>query len=483
MTRIEALRSAIDALAERSNTLRGTLQEYATRDGDPSDEERAQFAIDLAEFNSAGPELERMRGELAAFEAVANAPEQAREVPTSPTLIVRAATQQSMRAGVEFGSPEEVRSAALRAAESEMVEVTDQQREAIVDKLRRLDTIDGKLSRHVIAHSRVEYRSAFNKMMTATITGVPARLTDAEHQAMDHARAVTITSGSAGTAIPTPLDPSIILTGTHAGSTNPWRQVCRNVQTMSNTWNGVSSAGITVGYGAEGEEASDNAPTLTAIAMTLYRGRGLVPFSIEAEQDWAGLQSEMMSMFQVAKDDSDESVFSAIAAPATNTPSGFPYLLVTNWSGQIVASTTANAFVVGDVHALEDALAPRFRMNAKWLAAQATYSKIRLFDTSGGAGLWEYIGNGRPNRLLGHDVYESPSIDSTFGSGENYTLFLGDFSQAFIIGDRLGTTVELIPHLFGATNNLPTGQRALFMNWRTGTQVGNQSAAVVLNVT
>jgi predicted phage gp36 major capsid-like protein len=47
----------------------------------------------------------------------------------------------------------------------------------------------------------------------------------------------------------------------------------------------------------------------------------------------------------------------------------------------------------------------------------------------------------------------------------------------------LGTTIDLIPHLFGATNNLPTGQRALFMNWRTGTQVGNQSAVVVLNIT
>jgi HK97 family phage major capsid protein len=461
--------------------LRATLQEYATRDGDPSEEERTQFAADLAEFNEGGPKLEQLRSELAALEAVAAAPEQAREA--SPTLIVAAPKYQSMRAGAEFGTPEEVRSIALRAAESEMVEVTDSQREQIASAVRRLDTMDGKLSRHVIAHSRPEYRSAFNKLMSATLRGLPANLTDAEHQAMEHARAVTITSGSAGTAIPTPLDPSIILTGTHAGSTNPWRQVCRNVQTMANTWNGVSSAGITVGYGAEGEEATDNAPTLTAIAMTLYRGRGLVPFSIEAEQDWAGLQSEMMSMFQTAKDDSDESVFATVAAPATNTPSGFPYLLTTNWSGQIVASTTSNAFVVGDVHALEDALAPRFRLNAKYLAAQAIYSKVRQFDTSGGAGLWTYIGDGRPATLMGHTVYESPSIDSTYGSGENYVLFLGDFSQAFIIGDRLGTTVELIPHLFGATNNLPTGQRGLFMNWRTGTQVGNQSAVVVLNVT
>lgn len=482
MARIEALRSAINAKVERSNALRSALQEYTTRDGDPTAEERAQFEADVAEFEAAGPEIERMQGELAQLVKIAEAPERALEPASGPTMIVRGKQSGSMDLGNEFRSPEEVRSLALAAAERDMVEVEDWQRDNLAGQLRKYDSPDGKLSRHVLAHSRPEYRSAFAKLMTASVRGIPARLTDTEHQAVEFARAVTITSGSAGTAIPTPLDPTLILTGAHNGFGNVWRQICRNVQTMSNTWNGVSTAGITVGYGAEAEEASDNSPTTTAIAMTLYRGRGLVPFSIESEQDWSGMQSEMMNLFQVAKDDNDDSVFSAISAAAANTPSGFPYLLVTNFSGQIVTSAGTDAFAVADLHTLRFTLPRRFRNSAAWLGGALTYGKIRQFTDA--TGLWSpSIADGEPERLLSHNWYESPGIDQTFGSGENYILFFGDFAQAFIIGDRLGTTVELIPHLVGGSNNFPTGERGLFMNWRTGTQIGNQSAVQALNIT
>lgn len=480
MTRIEALRSAINTLTDRHNELRSGLQEYADRDGEPSVEERTQFEADVAEFATVGPEIEARQAELRQLEAIADAPERAREA-ASPTLIVAGQKNVSMREGVEFGTPEQVRSAALRAVD-EIVEVSDETRSAIHDKLVRLDTVDGKLSRHVIAHSRVEYRSAFSKLMTASLRGTLPNLTEAEHRAMEHARAVTITSGSAGTAIPTPLDPTLIVTGAHAGFDNPWRSVARNVQTMSNTWNGVSTAGITVAYGAEAEEAADNAPTTTAIACTLHRGRGLVPFSIEAEQDWAGLQSEITSLFQIAKDDNDEAVFSAIAAPGADTPGGFPHLLTMNWSGQIKASAGANAFAVADVHALYNFLPARFRSRATWIAAAQIFGEIRQFNVSGGSPIMTELTNGMPATILGRPHVEAPSVDSTYGSGENYVLFLAA-PEAFIIADRLGTTVELIPHLFGATNNFPTGQRGLFMNWRTGTQIGNQSAAVTLNVT
>jgi predicted phage gp36 major capsid-like protein len=39
------------------------------------------------------------------------------------------------------------------------------------------------------------------------------------------------------------------------------------------------------------------------------------------------------------------------------------------------------------------------------------------------------------------------------------------------IVDRLGTTIELIPHLFGASNRFPTGQRGLYVYGRTGAGV------------
>jgi hypothetical protein len=44
----------------------------------------------------------------------------------------------------------------------------------------------------------------------------------------------------------------------------------------------------------------------------------------------------------------------------------------------------------------------------------------------------------------------------------------GDFQAGYLIADRLGMSVELVPHLFGATNRFPTGQRGLFAIWRTG---------------
>ena len=194
------------------------------------------------------------------------------------------------------------------------------------------------------------------------------------------------------------------------------------------------------------------------------------------------MQSEISTLFQIAKDDNDEATFSTVAAPPTNTPSGFPYLLVTNWSGQIKASAGGNVFAVADVHALYNFLPARYRTRASWIAAAQIFGEIRQFNVSGGSPIMTELSNGMPATILGRPHVEAPSIDSTYGSGENYVLFLAA-PEAFIIADRLGTTVELIPHLFGATNNFPTGQRGLFMNWRTGTQIGNQSAAVTLNIT
>ena len=49
-------------------------------------------------------------------------------------------------------------------------------------------------------------------------------------------------------------------------------------------------------------------------------------------------------------------------------------------------------------------------------------------------------------------------------------LTIGDFNQ-FAIVDRVGMSVEFIPHLFGGTSNYPTGQRGLYMYWRNSSQV------------
>jgi HK97 family phage major capsid protein len=54
-------------------------------------------------------------------------------------------------------------------------------------------------------------------------------------------------------------------------------------------------------------------------------------------------------------------------------------------------------------------------------------------------------------------------------------MLLGDFSYFKII-DRVGMTVELIPHLFGATNRYPVGQRGFYAYWRNGSKVIDAAA-------
>jgi HK97 family phage major capsid protein len=46
---------------------------------------------------------------------------------------------------------------------------------------------------------------------------------------------------------------------------------------------------------------------------------------------------------------------------------------------------------------------------------------------------------------------------------------IGDWDY-FMIGDHLGMTIEIVPHLFGASRR-PTGERGFFAYWRTGSVV------------
>jgi HK97 family phage major capsid protein len=62
------------------------------------------------------------------------------------------------------------------------------------------------------------------------------------------------------------------------------------------------------------------------------------------------------------------------------------------------------------------------------------------------------------------------------------TIIVGDFQAGYLIDDRLGMSVELIPHLFGAANRFPPGSRGLFAIWRTGGGVTATNALRYLEV-
>ena len=147
------------------------------------------------------------------------------------------------------------------------------------------------------------------------------------------------------------------------------------------------------------------------------------------------------------------------------------------------ATSTSNALVVADLYSVMEAVGPRFRGRASWAMNIAILNDIRQLATANNYHAFTVdLTSGGPSQLLGRPVYESSDMDGTYGSGENYAAVFGDFSS-YVIYDRVGMSVELIPHLFATQNNRPSGQRGFYAHWRVGADSVNDSAFTVLNIT
>jgi len=354
---------------------------------------------------------------------------------------------------------------AMRALElARFPEVNGVTRDAAQEHIANLlegDTADAQLARRILKTGAPQYRSAFRKWMT----GIPM---SGEEQ-----RAFTL--GTTGIPITFTLDPTLIPVS--ASVVNPLRAI-GNVETIvgANEWRGVTGAAITAARATEGTEAGDNTPTLAQPAVVCSRVQAFVPFSVEAEGDWPGMDTSLARLFADSKDDEEATAF----LTGNGTPPN-PFGIQTGVTGTTAASTGLT-ITAANIYALEAALAPRFRPRAQFVANRAMYNIIRALDTAGGAQLWlrigELIGNapassgGNGNtglRLLGYAVNELSTAPATVVNGTKI-MYLGDFSMFKII-DRAGMNLEVIPQLFGATNRFPTGQRGIFAWWRNGSKV------------
>ena len=263
--------------------------------------------------------------------------------------------------------------------------------------------------------------------------------------------------------------------------------------TGSTTWQGVSSAGITASFDLEAAEVSDDSPTLAQPTATLRMARAFVRFSMEAADDWQGMQGDLGKLLSDSKNMLEGSEFTLGWGTAPH-PLGILETANTAGVGTAAFVFTAGtaAFVVGDVYKLENALGPRFRPGATFVGNRATYNAIRQFDTAGGASLFvQNLRGGLSNQvptpgglsteLLGYPTYEDSFMSTTYATTGQLSMILGDFSQ-FVIIDGVGMTIEPIPQMFSTTNGLPSGQRGLFARWRTATAVAAPLAFKILKV-
>jgi HK97 family phage major capsid protein len=347
--------------------------------------------------------------------------------------------------------------------------VDEDKAKAQVERLLKTIDSDGSLARRVVTTTHPDYMRAFGK---AVLQGHTMGLSTVEQAALarTHGGQLSGTGDSGGFAVPVTLDPSVILTSD--GSVNPLRQIARVVQITTAKWQGVTSAGITVSRSAEAAEQAGTKATLAQPEVEPTRVAAFIPFSIEAQQDWTAMQSELAVMLQDAKD--DEEVDSFVNGDGTGQdPSGVVATLDTT-----ALVPDGGTFTAEDVYGLETSLPPRWRQRARFVAAKGAYNKIRALADSDGHDLWVRIGAGQPPEVLGYQAHELSSMDDG-GTADDRYLLLGDFNQ-FIIVDRVGMSVELIPHLFDATTGNPTGERGIFALWRNSSQVLVNNAFRVL---
>lgn len=360
---------------------------------------------------------------------------------------------------------------ALRAIEQHHYETAPDQdavRARIEHLLRTVDQRDGDLARRILVTGTELYDRAFGKACLALNTH---GLTNEERAAL---AVGTTTAG--GFAVPFSLDPTVIMTNNSV--VNPVRQVSRVVTITGKQWQGITSAGISVARAAEAAEASDNSPTVAQPTATPTRVQGFVPFSFEIDQDWSQMRSELAMMFDEAKDVEEATAFTTGSGVDPN-PEGF-ITGISAVGGSVVTAASATALVTADIFLPVNALPPRHVPNASWMANKAVYNVLRQLDTAGGASLWARLAEGRPSRLVDYPVYEASAMTGTLATG-NKVAVLGDFKK-FLIVDRVGMAVELIPHLFGATNRFPTGQRGLYAVWRNTSKVLDPNAFRLLKM-
>jgi HK97 family phage major capsid protein len=333
-------------------------------------------------------------------------------------------------------------------------------------RLLEMDNVHAPLiARHMLLTGSEAYRQGFREY----VQSVGQLTSDILRTAM------SLTAGNGGVLVPFYLDPTIILT--NAGVAGPIRSVATIKTIATKTWEGVTSAGISASWTAEGVETADATPTYVQPTITPVKADAWVFGSYEVFQD-SGFAAELGRLLADAKVRHEEAAFATANTGATR-PRGV-VAAVQAVTASIVAAAATNAFAIGDVYNTSDAVNPRQEARMAWLANKKIYSKIRQFDTSGGGGFWANLGMGRPPQLLGADAYSCSTMASAISTGAN-VLLAGDFSEYYIV-DRVGMSVIYDPVIRSTGNNRPTGQSGWYAFWRVGADVTNADAFRLLQL-
>ena len=450
-------------LEELRNVVAGLRDEVARLAAieDISPEDDAALSAGLDELEARKAELDEAEARQARIDAARAIVTERAPGFDAPQVLKRTATDVDVRSA----SRAEVRDAARKITD-EAGSFVAPERQAFIEGLvsRSTDNSDGDaIARALVATERPAYRSAFLK----AVRGDGALLDDDERRAVAEARAMSLTTTAGGFGVPVLIDPTIIVTtGTGLLGILPYVRV-ENITT--NEWKGVSAAATAWSFDAESAEVSDDASTFAQPSVKTHKAQALIPFSIEIEMDYPGFAAEMSTLLS----DGYMDLLANKMMTGTGTIEPFGLFVATTTTVDV---TTDNTFGAADIDKVWAALPEKHRANASWVMNVDVENDIRGFGS--GTATSRYTVNQTAegiNLLNGKRVILSDYAPTWTGTDGANILIVGDLRK-YVVAQRIGMTVELVPHLTSTGNNRPNGTRGLYAFARVGANVVDSGA-------
>jgi HK97 family phage major capsid protein len=457
------LRERLSALVDEAQELRTEL--HVLGDAEELDEEQnVRFDIltgDESPITALDAEIEDVQKRLSVFDAAEKAAStEIGEDRGAPNFMKQTEKDIDLRTA----SRGEIRSAALKVLEDEhrdqAVPVSDEAA-AQVEKLikTRSMNLDGDVvARRLLVTESEAYRSAFGKAMTSA---QPA-WTQEEANAISQFRAAeqSLTSASGGYGVPVLIDPTVILTS--GAEAAPILSVARIENITTNIWKGVSSAGVAFAGEAENDPIAAQQATFAQPSVTPEKTAAFIPYSFEIAGDYPNFAGEMASLIEQAYVDF---LAEETAVGSAGVVGVFTAIDLT--AGSEVNPTTDGALGPEDALVVWKALPERYRARSTWVMNVSVESQLRT--GADGYGTRDLSSDGI-GPLLGKRVLLSDYAPAFTGTtGASNLAILGDFSR-YVVAQRVGMNVELIPHVFDG-NGVPKGQRG----WLAWARVGADS--------
>jgi HK97 family phage major capsid protein len=279
------------------------------------------------------------------------------------------------------------------------------------------------------------------------------------------------TSGAAGGfALPLQLDSTVMVT--NAGVVGPFRKLARTVIGTSNVWEGITSAGSTANWVAEGAAVTDTTPVLAQVAITPFKSAVWVFASLEIAGD-TSLDQQVPGLIAEARSRLELTSFT------TGTGSAQPFGVITRGA----SDATVGALTAAMIYGMHQNLPPRFRSydtaRPAWISNVTIQDACRQLPTFAGS-VQSMLNDNQPGdsppQMLGIDYYEASAMDASNAVSGHKNLMLGDFSQMILV-ERLPAVMIYDPLVLAQASALPSGQVGWYSYARVGADITTPAAA------